>query len=85
MKTTLKTVNATGLREIHEFLAKNHRLDITHFDHPMILAWAYDVEDSMAEGNGAEIELRSRDSLSGCTQTYTISDAGLDVEYVEIE
>jgi hypothetical protein len=46
---------------------------------------AADAEFSLSEGNGAVIELAARDSLRGVTQTFEISDAGLDSKNVEID
>ena len=80
-----RTVNATGLAEIQEFLADSHKLGGDHFTSDMLRAWAADAEFSLAEGNGAAIEISSRDSVSGRTETYTISDAGLDAEIVADE
>ncbi len=79
------TVNATGLAEIKEFLADNHKLGGDHFTSDMLRAWAADAEFSLAEGNGAAIELSARDSVNGRTQTFEISAAGLDAQNVEID
>ena len=51
----------------------------------MLRAWAADAEFSLAEGNGAAIELAARDSVHGRTQTFEISAAGLDSQNVEID
>ena len=51
----------------------------------MIRAWAQDAEFQLGEGNQASIEIRAFDSISGHTENYTITDAGLDSEIVEIE
>jgi hypothetical protein len=40
MKATFKTVNATGISEIKEFLANNHKKGGDHFDVGMLSAWA---------------------------------------------
>ena len=79
------TVNATGLKEIHNFLAKNHKYGGDHFDASMLRAWAADAEFSLSEGNGADIELRSWDCALGGKRNFTISAAGLDAEQVEID
>ena len=79
------TVNATGLAEIKEFLADNHKLGGDHFTSDMLRAWAADAESHLAEGNAPSIEIKSLDALSGHTETYTISDAGLDAEIVADE
>jgi hypothetical protein len=85
MQATVKTVNAAGLAEIAAFLADNHKLGGEHFTPDMLRAWAADAEFSLSEGNGAVIELAARDSLRGVTQTFEISDAGLDSKNVEID
>ena len=79
------TVNATGLKEIHNFLAKNHKCGGDHFDASMLRAWAADAEYSLNSGNDATIEISSAASLHDRTQTFTISVAGLDAEQVEID
>lgn len=85
MQITTYTVNAQGLAEIREFLAENHKLGRDHFDDAMIRAWARDAETQIGEGNDATIEIRSSNSKSGYTVCYTISDAGLDPEIVEVD
>lgn len=85
MQATIKTVNTAGLAQIAAFLADNHRLGGEHFSADMLRAWAADAEFSLAEGNGAVIELAARDSVRGVTQTFEVSSAGLDTEYVEID
>ena len=85
MQAIIKTVNAVGLAEIAAFLAENHKLGGEHFTPDMLRAWAADAEFSLAEGNGAVIELTARDSMRGVTQTFEISVSGLDGQAVEIE
>ena len=85
MQAIIKTVNAVGLAEIAAFLAENHKLGGEHFTPDMLRAWAADAEFSLAEGNGAVIELAARDSMRGVTQTFEISVSGLDSQAVEIE
>lgn len=85
MQATIKTVNATGLKEIAEFLGNKHKLGGDHFTDDIIRAWAQDAEFQLGEGNQASIEIRAFDSISGHTENYTITDAGLDSEIVEIE
>lgn len=77
---TNRTVNATGLAEIAAFLAAHHKLGGEHFTPAMLQAWAADVEFQVGEGNTATIEIKSWDTVSGHTETYTITDAGIDVE-----
>lgn len=85
MQAAIQTVNAVGLAQIADFLADNHKLGGEHFSADMLRAWAADAEFSLAEGNGAVIELAARDSLRGLTQTFEISAAGLDTKHVEID
>jgi hypothetical protein len=85
MKYTNYTVNENGLNQIHQFLAEHHKKGGDHFDRSMLRAWAADAEFQLAEGNPASIELRSFDAVSGHTETFTISEEGLDFEEVEIE
>lgn len=85
MQVTNYTVNEQGLNEIKEFLADNHKKGGDHFDRAMLFAWAADAEFQLAEGNPATIEIKSWESIHGRTQEFTISDAGLGAETVEIE
>lgn len=82
---TQYSVNAQGKQEIREFLESHHKLGGDHFTDSMIDAWAADAEFQLAEGNSASIEIRSFDAVSKQTETFTISDAGLDAELIEIE
>ena len=85
MKYTNYSVNESGLNEIKEFLAENHKLGGDHFTRDMLRAWAAAAEFQLGEGNSATIEIRSWDSIHGRTQEFTISDAGLDSEEIEID
>lgn len=85
MKARNYTVNDNGLDQIHQFLAEHHKKGGDHFDRDMLRAWAADAEFQLAEGNPASIELRSWDAVSGHTETFTISEEGMDFEEVEIE
>jgi hypothetical protein len=85
MKYKQMTVNDVGLQEIHDFLAENHKLGAEHFTKQMLRAWAAEAEFQLSEGNDASIELKVWDSINRRTQTFTISDAGLDAEIVEID
>ena len=82
---TNRTINAAGLAEIKAFLASHHNKGGDHFTADMLRAWAADAEFQMSQGNGADIEIKSWDALSGHTETFTVSDAGIDTEYVEID
>jgi hypothetical protein len=71
-------INSTGLAEIHAFLTENHKLGGDHFTPDMLRAWAADAEFQLGEGNGASVEIRSFDSVSGHTEIFTVSDAGIE-------
>jgi hypothetical protein len=72
------TVNANGIEQIAAALGEFHRLGRDHFTADMLRAWAVDVETSHANGNGAEFEIRSFDSLSGAAVEVRIDAAGYD-------
>lgn len=78
-----QAVNEEGLREIKSFLAKNHKLGGDHFTPDMLRAWAADAEFQLGEGNDASIEIKSFDSVSGHTETYTLSAAGVEWQICE--
>jgi len=72
-------VNEAGLREIHAFLAERHKLGGNHFnDRDMLLAWAADADFQLGEGNPAMIELKSHESVSGHTEAFEVSEAGIE-------
>lgn len=85
------TINAAGLEEIRAFLVANHKRGEELFsdDLPMVTdmlrAWAKGAEFQLAEGNSATIELKSYESLRGCTQEFTVSAAGIDSEWFDDE
>lgn len=85
MKALIYTVNDNGLNQIHQFLAEHHKKGGDHFDNDMLRAWAADAEFQLTEGNPASIELRSWDAVSGHTETFTISNEGMDAEEINIE
>lgn len=85
MQVTNFTVNEQGLNEIKEFLAANHKKGGDHFTRDMLQAWAADAEFQLSEGNPATIEIRAHDCIHGYTIEYTISNAGLDAETIEID
>jgi len=85
MQVTNYTVNEQGLNEIKEFLADNHKMGGDYFDRAMLHGWAAAAEFQLGEGNPATIELKPWESIHGRAQEFTISDAGLDAETVEIE
>ena len=77
----MKVINANGLGQIRDFLVNNHKkgnelyLDCCE---SMILPWADEAEFQLGEGNPPVIELSCHNSVHGYTQTFTVSDAGLD-------
>jgi hypothetical protein len=73
----MQTINETGLVEILDYLAANHKKGRAHFTPDMLRAWAAEAEFQLAEGNPASIELKSWDSVHGYTQEFTVSDAGI--------
>ena len=82
METTIKTINASGLKQITEFLASNHNKGGDHFTDDMLKAWAADAEFQLSEDNPASIEIRAADCVHGRTVEYTISPDGLDATVV---
>ena len=80
-----KTINSIGIQEIHDFLSARHKLGGDHFTPAMINAWAEGAEFQLGIGSPATIEIKSWDSVSGHTETFTISDAGIDTEHEDID
>jgi hypothetical protein len=78
----ITSVNNNGLQQIHNFLGLYHKLGANHFTPEMLQAWATDAEFQLGEGNTASIEIRSWDSVTGRTETYTITDSGLNFEEI---
>ena len=72
------SINAIGINEIHAFLAANHKLGGDRFTPDMLRAWAAEAEFQLGEGNPPSIEIRSFDSASGHTESFTVSDDGCD-------
>lgn len=81
----VKSINDTGLGEIHAFLAERHVKGGDHFTRDMLRAWAADAEYQLGIGNDASIEIKSWDAVSGRTETFTVSDAGVDTETLNDE
>lgn len=84
MTFTNKTINDVGMTEIATFIRENHKdgARIAN-DHSCISAWAAEAEESLDNGNPAMIEIRTFDSMTGAPITFTVSDAGIDIEEVE--
>jgi hypothetical protein len=86
MQVNQYSVNAKGLAQISEFLKENAVGAEKFADNQECLhAWARDAEYQLGEGNPAEIELSAIGSIHGRTQTFRISNEGLDCNPVEIE
>lgn len=83
MQTTIRTINRVGTAEIHAFLAANHKYGGDHFTADMLRAWAEDAEFQMSEGNSPTIEIKSWDAVSGRTEIFTVSEAGIDAVEVD--
>jgi hypothetical protein len=49
----------------------------------MLSAWADAAEFQLVEGNSATIEIRSWDTVSGHTEEFTVSDAGIDTTMID--
>ena len=84
MQATTRTINSIGIAEIHAFLAERHKLGGDHFTPDMLLAWAADAELQMDEGNSPTIEINSWDAVSGHTEIFTVSAAGIDAVDVDV-
>ena len=75
------TINQTGIEEIKSFLQVAHKPHF--FDQSMLQAWAADAEFQLGEGNPASIEISQHYSKSGRTETFTISNAGIDAHQID--
>ena len=76
-------LNEHGLKEIREFLVENHKNgewfaddlpDVTKALH----GYAQEAERQIGFGNPPSIELKAWETVTGHTQEFRISDAGLD-------
>ena len=76
-----KTVNENGLKEIAVFLAEFHKNGAC-FNSENLGAWADEANTALAETGTAHIEISEHDSVSGRTELYFISDAGLDINEI---
>ena len=72
-------INKTGREEIASFLDAHH-VSGHLFGEAEIAAWAAEAEEQMGEGNPPTIEIPARNSITGATETYTVSNAGVDLE-----
>lgn len=73
-------INTNGLEQIAAALGRLHKLGRDHFTPAMLSAWASAAEDSYAAGNGAEFEIKGRDSTTGRPELVTITPEGYELE-----
>lgn len=71
-------INTTGINQIRQFLADNHKLGGDHFDDAMLSAWAADVERNYSEQGEAEFEIRGMYSVTGNPVICRLSSDGYD-------
>ena len=74
------TINENGIGQIKSFLQVAHKPHV--FDQNMLHAWASAAEFQLGEGNPASIEISQHYSKSGRTETFTVSDAGIDAHQI---
>lgn len=72
------TVNATGLELVAAWLSDHHIQGADH-GHLNVHAWASDIEQHAADGNGAYFELRAHESLCGRPEIFELPSVGYDV------
>lgn len=74
----MNTINEKGIAEIRVFLGRKHKLGADHFNADMLAAWAQTAEFNLSDGNGALIEIPAYDSVSGHTESFEVSEDGID-------
>lgn len=79
----MKTINANGLAQIKVWLQSQSKGD--GWSDENTAAWAEDAEQAMANGNPPIIELKSWQTISGATETFTVSPDGVDNRMTEDE
>lgn len=84
MKRTEYQINETGIKEVADFLAENHKQG-RNFDRDNLLAWARDAEFQLDLGNPPTIEIKAWESVNGYTQEFRISPDGVDTLEVDDE
>ncbi len=75
----MKYINSQGIEEIYNFLIQRSKIDEDQLTHSMLQAWANDAEFQLNDGNPPSIELKSWQSISGKTEEFTISSAGVSL------
>lgn len=78
------TVNQSGLEFIAQVLKESHVRE-EPFTLSMLAAWASDVENSWAEGNGAGFEIPARESVTGNPIEVTMPAGTYDVIEIDEE
>lgn len=71
-------LNDAGMQQLRQFLANNLKLRPEVELDEVLGAWAQEAEQSLNAGNPAIVELKNWESLDGHTQTFEITDAGVD-------
>jgi hypothetical protein len=80
----MKIINEVGLQEIAAFLLANHNTGANIVaNKPMVQAWANEAEMHMLNGNPPSVEIRARHSVTGATQEFTVSEAGVTLIVIE--
>ncbi len=72
----MRTINENGLVQIKNWLQSQAKP--RGWSEENIGAWASEAEESMRNGNPPMIELKSCDTLSGVTETFTVPPEGVD-------
>ncbi len=73
-------INKDGLKQIKQFLMKNHRcFQNKQPDKKCLSALATEAEQHADDGNGCYIEITSFYSIHGRTQIFEISESGYAV------
>jgi len=75
----MKYINSQGIEEIYNFLIERSKIDQDQLTPSMLQAWAQDAEFQLNDGNPPCIELKSWQSVSGKTEEFTISSAGVSL------
>lgn len=74
----MKTINSNGLEQTAEFLRNTHKQgDKIVNNNDMLIAWAIDAEYSLDNHDIAQVEIKCWDSVTGCTEVFTVSDEGI--------
>lgn len=78
----MKTINCKGLEQIANFLRSTHKKGSKIVnDNDMLLAWVVDAEYSLINHGIAQLEVKCWDSVTGCTEVFTVADEGVSDMY----